>query len=222
MLRRRDAIFAALPTVASACSLGFSRNRGDSSTLRIVVVGGGLSGLAVAHGLSKLGREIIVLEADERPGGRILTLRKPCSNGLYVEAGAKHVVGDPDLLAFIRDMGVSLARVPSRPKLSDARVLNGPGGPFGPAIGGRAGGQLTEQVLPDARPPGPDPHGPGGLAVGSNQAAATSAGGAPSFAFSALRRATSSARISSAAWGFSTIHLQALSRPWAIRSPFQL
>jgi monoamine oxidase len=90
-----------------------------------VIVGGGLSGLAVAHGLSKLGREVLVLEADDRPGGRILTLRKPFSNGLFVEAGAKHVVGDPDLLAFIRDMGVNLARVPSRPKRPDARILNG-------------------------------------------------------------------------------------------------
>jgi monoamine oxidase len=125
MLRRRNAILAALPAAASACSLGLRRNHRDSPTRRIVVVGGGLSGLAVAHGLSKLGREVIVLEADERPGGRILTLRKPFSKGLYVEAGAKHVVGDPDLLAFIRDMGVNLVRVPSRPKLPDARVLKG-------------------------------------------------------------------------------------------------
>ena len=39
-------------------------------------------------------------------------------------------------------------------------------------------------------------------------------------AFSAFRRSTSSVRISSAAFGFSLIHWQAFSRPWAMRSPF--
>jgi monoamine oxidase len=125
MIRRRDALLTALPAAASACSLISGRYRGHTPNRRIVIVGGGLSGLATAHGLSKIGREVIVLEADERPGGRILTLRKPFSNGLFVEAGAKHVVGDPDLLAFIQEMGVSLARVPSRPKLPDARILKG-------------------------------------------------------------------------------------------------
>jgi hypothetical protein len=55
----------------------------------------------------------------------------------------------------------------------------------------------------------------------ADQLAAASGAGAPSLAFSALRLATSSSRISSAALGFSTIQRQALSRPWAMRSPFQ-
>ena len=45
--------------------------------------------------------------------------------------------------------------------------------------------------------------------------------GAPSRAFSALRRAISLSRSSSASTGCSVMYWQALSRPWAMRSPFQ-
>ena len=122
-LKRRSVLLSALPA-AVACAHR-SRDPGTRANQRIVIVGGGLSGLAAAHGLVKLGHQVTVLEADDRPGGRILTLRKPFTDGLFVEAGAKHVVGDPDLLAFIQEMGVGLARAPARPKLPDARVLKG-------------------------------------------------------------------------------------------------
>ena len=40
-------------------------------TDRIVVVGGGIAGLAAGHELHVRGREFIVLEADDRLGGKI-------------------------------------------------------------------------------------------------------------------------------------------------------
>ena len=40
-------------------------------TDRTVIVGGGITGLAAAHELLQQGREVLVLEASERIGGKI-------------------------------------------------------------------------------------------------------------------------------------------------------
>lgn len=74
----------------------------------MAVVGAGLSGLVVAHSLSKLGYEVRVLEATQRAGGRILTLRSPFIDGQYVEAGAAHVVNDPALLELCKSLEIQL------------------------------------------------------------------------------------------------------------------
>ncbi len=81
---------------------------------QVIVVGAGLAGLVVADELVTLGYDVTVLEASARAGGRILTLREPFRDGHYVEAGATHVVGDPDLLALLARLCVAL--VPRRPR----------------------------------------------------------------------------------------------------------
>jgi monoamine oxidase len=81
----------------------------------VIVVGAGLSGLAAAHSLIQRGCRVRVLEATERPGGRILTIRSPFSEGQYVEAGASHVVNDPALLRLCESMGLQIEqRKPTR------------------------------------------------------------------------------------------------------------
>ncbi len=76
----------------------------------VVVIGAGLAGLATALTLVNAGVEVVVLEAQSRPGGRIHTVRAPFAEGLYAEAGATHIVGDPDLLALIASADVKLIR----------------------------------------------------------------------------------------------------------------
>lgn len=62
---------------------------GSVSEQRIVVVGAGLAGLAVAARLLAAGRSVTVLEAADTPGGQIQTWREP---GLVVELGAEGFV----------------------------------------------------------------------------------------------------------------------------------
>lgn len=62
--------------------------RRPTPPLRVVVLGAGLAGMSAAYELRKLGHDVTVLEARNRAGGRVRTLRDGLSDGMYVEAGA--------------------------------------------------------------------------------------------------------------------------------------
>lgn len=55
---------------------------------KVIVIGAGLAGLAAAWELDQRGHDVTVLEAQNRAGGRIYTLRSPFADGLHAEAGA--------------------------------------------------------------------------------------------------------------------------------------
>lgn len=57
------------------------------TTKKVVVLGAGLAGLTAAWELLQAGHEVIVVEARNRSGGRVLTLREGFTPGLTAEAG---------------------------------------------------------------------------------------------------------------------------------------
>lgn len=66
-----------------------SRTLGGVSSDRVIVIGAGLTGLAVAARLVAAGRDVLVLEASRRPGGQVHTWRE---GGVTVELGAEGFV----------------------------------------------------------------------------------------------------------------------------------
>ena len=56
---------------------------------RVVVVGAGLAGLAAAYELRRSGFDVVVLEARDRVGGRVHTVRFP--DGQHAEAGGEYI-----------------------------------------------------------------------------------------------------------------------------------
>jgi monoamine oxidase len=76
---------------------------------KVLVVGAGLSGMVAALELKNAGFEVIVLEGNSRPGGRVHTLREPFSDGLYAEAGAGRIPSTHDLtLKYVRQFNLQL------------------------------------------------------------------------------------------------------------------
>jgi monoamine oxidase len=64
---------------------------------KILILGAGLAGMCAALEFINAGHDVTILEARMRPGGRVLTLREPFSDGLYAEAGAARIPPDHDL-----------------------------------------------------------------------------------------------------------------------------
>jgi monoamine oxidase len=78
----------------------------------IIVLGAGAAGLAAAARLVEAGRQVAVLEARERTGGRIHTLH-PRGWELPLEGGAEFIHGDPaETWAIVRAAGSMTEEVP--------------------------------------------------------------------------------------------------------------
>lgn len=71
----------------------------------VVVVGAGLAGLTAGRQLAAAGRDVVVLEARDRVGGRVET---QTSNGLTVDLGGTWIGPTQDLMAdLVAELGIS-------------------------------------------------------------------------------------------------------------------
>jgi protoporphyrinogen/coproporphyrinogen III oxidase len=143
---------------------------GRIGRMRIVVVGGGVAGLAAAHRAAQLGADVQVVEQSPSPGGKLRTVALP--SGAPVDSGAEaFAVRDPQTgepspaFELARELGLAGDLV--RPEASRAAVL-GPGGlepiPAGTLMG--IPGDASAEIAPADDP------GPGGplLAPGADVA----------------------------------------------------
>lgn len=102
-------------------------------TRRVVVVGGGVAGLATAYRLVSAGLEAVVLEAEREPGGKV---RSAEVGGLDLEAGPDSLLGrKPWAVELCRELGLGDDLAPPAPVpthvYTDRGLLRFPSGPFG-------------------------------------------------------------------------------------------
>ncbi|MFF3954799.1 protoporphyrinogen oxidase [Streptomyces sp. NPDC001890] len=81
-----------------------SLNRAEPGTGHVVVIGGGIAGLAAAHRLLGTGLRVTLLEATERLGGKLMTGEIA---GTQVDLGAESMLARrPEAVGLARDVGL--------------------------------------------------------------------------------------------------------------------
>jgi monoamine oxidase len=99
--------FLGLSVIAAAPTALLQTSRG--STDPTVVIGAGLAGLRAAELLRRAGRPVLVLEARERAGGRVLTVRSSFDDGLHAEAGPIRISSaHRSVLQLVRSLRLTL------------------------------------------------------------------------------------------------------------------
>jgi monoamine oxidase len=102
---------------------GPPRRRGPQRV--IIVIGGGLAGLACAYELMHAGCEVTVLEARHRIGGRVLSL-PDLVRGKSVEAGGEFIGRNhPTWLAYAAQFGLELFEANEGEHLDEPVILEG-------------------------------------------------------------------------------------------------
>ena len=77
--------------------------------MKVIVVGAGLSGLVSAMRMQEEGHRVVVLEARERVGGRVLSLREGFRDGQYADIGAEIIYrGQDRIVELVERFGLTL------------------------------------------------------------------------------------------------------------------
>lgn len=86
----------------------------------VIVIGGGITGLATAWALHRAGRSVLVFESTGRVGGQIRTERLPAAlGGGLVDVGAESIhLGTPQLARLVGELGLRDSVVGAEPGAS--------------------------------------------------------------------------------------------------------
>jgi len=114
----------ALGLIKSAPAQAFNLSpTGKEAGKKVIILGGGLAGLATAYEMSKLGYDCTILEARSRSGGRVWTVRKGTKEtevgsktqlckfdeGHYLNAGAGRIPHNHEIsLKYCKELGIPL------------------------------------------------------------------------------------------------------------------
>ena len=115
--------------------------------VRVLVAGAGLAGLSAAEALEARNADVTVVEARDRVGGRVWTIRDGFRQRQHAEAGADLIEGEQEsTLGLARSLG-----------LHPVRILRTGFGYYGPNRQGRLavqrlGGAMREMTAPLAEP----------------------------------------------------------------------
>jgi monoamine oxidase len=78
----------------------------------VLVAGAGLAGLSAARDLAAMGASVTVVDARDRVGGRVLTVRAPFADGQHAEAGGDMIDGDhEEIRRLAEELGLTLTRI---------------------------------------------------------------------------------------------------------------
>jgi monoamine oxidase len=77
--------------------------------MKLLIIGAGLSGLVTAHEVQDAGHEVVVLEARDRVGGRVVSIREGLRDGQYADVGAEMIYhGQANVTGLCEKHGLEL------------------------------------------------------------------------------------------------------------------
>src|SRR5467141_2766986 len=87
----------------------------DNGALRgvsVIVAGAGLAGLSAALDLLAMGANVTILEARDRVGGRVWTIRDDFTEGQHAEAGGDMIdEAQHEIRGVCKELGLTLTRI---------------------------------------------------------------------------------------------------------------
>ncbi len=113
-------------SAAATSSTTTNERFSDADARRVVILGSGLAGLIAATDLRSAGWDVVVLEARDRVGGRVLTARSDFTDAQVAEVGPEFIDDAHDrLLARVAGLGLRTERRPSAGVRNDTISFGG-------------------------------------------------------------------------------------------------